>query len=269
MAQIVAFIFGACVGSFLNVVIYRLPAGLSLIHPPSRCPKCKNRLKPWQNVPIVGWLWLRGKCAYCRTSISWRYPAVELLTGLLFAYTVGHFATVSIGVWIGYGLFLAWLLALALIDLDTMLLPDPLTKSGLVAGVVFHLVIAYTDKFNPLVGQTTNPYHSLLFSIGGMVLGIWIVDIVRGVGSWALGVEAMGAGDPRLVAMMGAWLGWERVLLVIFLGSAIGLLFSALRGLGSKQPFPFGPSLAVGGMISLWWGADILGVYLRWVGLAQ
>jgi leader peptidase (prepilin peptidase)/N-methyltransferase len=268
MAQILALILGACIGSFLNVVIYRLPAGLSLIHPPSHCPKCKNLLKPWHNVPIVGWLWLGGRCAYCRTPIPWRYPAVELLTGLLFAFTVGHFPHGSIGVWIGYGLFLSWLLALALIDLDTMLLPDPLTKSGLVAGVLFHLVIAYTDKWNPVLGQTTTAYGSLLFSIGGMVLGIWLVDIVRGVGSWALGVEAMGAGDPRLVAMMGAWLGWERILLVIFLGSAIGLLFSALIGLRSKQPFPFGPSLALAGMVSLWWGADILRIYLHWVGLA-
>jgi leader peptidase (prepilin peptidase)/N-methyltransferase len=128
------FLFGAAVGSFLNVVIYRVPAGLSLLHPPSRCPTCHTQLKPHDNVPVLGWLWLKGRCRYCRTPISPRYPLIEAFTGALFLATFWLF---GLGwVTVGYWLLLSWLVALAFIDIDTLTLPNGLTQSGLVLGLV-------------------------------------------------------------------------------------------------------------------------------------
>ncbi len=267
-----AFIFGACVGSFINVLVYRLPAGLSLITPPSRCPSCLTSLKPKDNIPILGWLLLGGRCRYCKKPISWRYPLIELITGLLFASVVGQFAqTISPVALVGFCLFLGWLLSLALIDLDTMTLPDSLTQSGLIAGLVLHQITAIAGLGNPILQRATTPPDSLVFATAGAVVGIWLLDIVRGLGSFWLGVEAMGTGDPRLASMIGAWLGWERVLLTILLASALGAIAGlgamALGRLDRQQPLPFGPFLAMGAGLALFWGTPILNMYLGWFGL--
>jgi len=267
-----AFVFGACVGSFINVVVYRLPAGLSLVKPPSRCPACLTPLKPKDNIPILGWLIIGGKCRYCRAKVSWRYPLIELVTGLMFASVVGQFGqTLSPVALVGFCLFLGWLLSLALIDLDTMTLPDSLTQSGLIAGLVLHQITAIAGLGNPVLQTATTPLNSLVFAVAGAVLGIWLLDIVRGLGSFWLGVEAMGAGDPRLASMIGAWLGWERVILTILLASALGAVAGlgamALRQLGKGQPLPFGPFLAMGAGLSLFFGRQILHIYLGWFGL--
>ena len=268
-----AFVFGACVGSFINVVVYRLPAGLSLVKPPSRCPACLTPLKPKDNIPILGWLIIGGKCRYCRAKVSWRYPLIELVTGLMFASVVGQFGqTLSPVALVGFCLFLGWLLSLALIDLDTMTLPDSLTQSGLIAGLVWHQITAIAGLGNPILQTATAPFNSLMFTVAGAVLGIWLLDIVRGAGSFWLGVEAMGAGDPRLASMIGAWLGWERVILTILLASALGAVAGlgamALRQLGKGQPLPFGPFLAVGAALSLFFGRQILQIYLSWFSLS-
>ncbi|MEO1404235.1 MAG: prepilin peptidase [Cyanobacteria bacterium J06635_1] len=144
LPAVFVFVFGAAVGSFLNVVIYRLPAGLSLLFPPSHCPKCENRLKPYDNVPVLGWLWLKGRCRYCRTAISVRYPLVEFLTGVLFFSVFGKFGWTfeTIGFWV----LVSWLIVLALIDLDTMTLPNPLTASGVVLGWLFQSGLAYMRR---------------------------------------------------------------------------------------------------------------------------
>jgi type 4 prepilin peptidase 1 (EC:3.4.23.43). Aspartic peptidase. MEROPS family A24A len=268
----VAFVFGACVGSFVNVVVYRLPAGLSLVKPPSRCPSCLTPLKPQDNIPILGWLLIGGRCRYCKATVSWRYPAIELVTGLMFALVVAQFgqSVAWVGI-VGFCLFLSWLLSLALIDLDTMTLPDSLTQSGLIAGLLLHQITAIAGLGNPILQTATAPLNSLVFAVAGAVLGIWLLDIVRGVGSFWLGVEAMGAGDPRLASMIGAWLGWERVLLTILLASALGAVGGigavALRRLGKRQPLPFGPFLAMGATLSLFFGGQILNTYLGWFGL--
>jgi len=267
-----AFVLGACVGSFINVVVYRLPAGLSLVTPPSHCPACLTPLKPKDNIPILGWLLLWGRCRYCQKPISWRYPLIELITGLLFACVVGQFAqTVSPVGLVGFCLFLGWLLSLALIDLDTMTLPDSLTQSGLLAGLAMHQITAIAGQQNPILQSPTMPLNSLVFATAGAVVGIWVLDIVRGVGSFCLGVEAMGAGDPRLASMIGAWLGWERVLLSILLASALGtvagLIGVALRRIGRYQPLPFGPFLAMGAGLTLFFGTPLLRMYLGWFDL--
>ena len=141
LAAVIVFLLGACFGSFINVVVYRLPAGLSVIRPRSRCPHCLHQLDNRENIPVLGWLWLRGRCRYCKSPISIRYPLVEAATGILFLLIFWTF-DLSIQT-LGYWIFISWLLALSLIDLDTMTLPNPLTKSGLIIGLVFQLFVGF------------------------------------------------------------------------------------------------------------------------------
>lgn len=259
IAFIFAFTFGACIGSFLNVVVYRIPAGLSLVHPPSRCPKCMHKLGITENIPVLGWLWLRGRCRWCQTKISLRYPLVEAVTGLIFMlvfWRFGYsFAT------IGYCAFLSWMLSLSLIDLDTMTLPAPLTKSGLVLGLVFQGLMGWQ------LSQGQGVAHQLMFGIGGAVLGIWLLEIIAILGSLMLGQQAMGDGDGKLMATIGAWIGWKYVLVSSFLACAMGAFIGggaiALGIIGKKQPMPFGPFLALGGVVSLFFGDAIINAYLN------
>lgn len=254
------FWLGASIGSFLSVVVHRVPAGLSIVHPPSRCPHCGYRLKPYQNVPIVGWLSLRGRCARCRTPISSRYPLLEVGCGLAFALIFSVFGLTwqTVGVW----LFLGWLLALALIDLDTMTLPNPLTQSGLVAGLIFQLILGFSAT-----STVSGSLSQLMEGVLGAVVGIWLVDVISIVGTIALGQTAMGGGDAKLAAMMGAWLGWQLLLLAGFVACAIGAfgggLALATGLLSRRQAFPFGPFLALGGMIAAIWGNAIVAAYLQ------
>lgn len=249
---------GAAVGSFLNVVIYRLPAGLSLLHPPSRCPKCHTPLKPYDNVPVLGWLWLRGRCRYCRTPIAARYPLIEALTACLFlaAFMQWGFAWITLAYWA----LLSWLVALAFIDLDTLTLPNPLTQSGLVLGLVAQTVIPVVAT-----GAWQAGIVGLMSGVLGTVLGIWLFDTITLVASVAMGQTAMGGGDAKLAAMLGAWLGWQGVLLSSFLACLLGAILGgvaiALRWVSRRQPMPFGPFLALGAVVTLFWGEALITAY--------
>lgn len=253
-------VFGASIGSFLNVVIYRLPAGLSLLHPPSRCPHCLHRLGPSENVPVLGWLWLRGRCRHCRAPISSRYPLVEATTGLLFLLVFAIFGLS--GQTIGYWVLLSWLLALALIDLDTMTLPNPLTQSGLVLGLGFQTWMGLQ-----LQPSWAGAASGFMVGVFGVVLGMWLLEILALVMALALGKPAMGGGDIKLAAMIGAWLGWERLLLSLFLAAAVGTVVSlgaiVLKRLKRSQRFPFGPFLAIGAFYSALWGDRLWAVYVQ------
>jgi leader peptidase (prepilin peptidase) / N-methyltransferase len=259
IASIFVFILGASIGSFLNVVVYRLPAGLSLLWPPSRCPHCLRQLGKRDNVPVLGWLWLKGKCRFCHTPIAARYPIVEAVTGLLFlsVFIVFGFKLETLGYWA----FLSWLLALSLIDIDTMTLPNPLTKSGLVLGLGFQIWMGWSS------GGQIGAINHLFGGILGAVAGIWLLDIIGIVGSIALGQNAMGGGDGKLAAMMGAWLGWKYLLLASFLaclvGSVIGGGGRILGIIGRRQPIPFGPYLALGAALTVFLGDTILSAYIR------
>lgn len=250
------FAFGASIGSFLNVVIYRLPAGLSLIYPPSRCPKCHHRLGKTENIPVLGWLWLKGRCRWCRVPISARYPLVEAATGLLFCWVFWQFQF-SLNT-LGYWLFVSWLVALSLIDFDTMTLPGELTKSGLILGLGFQLVIGW---------QTAQMSNDLMTGVGGAVLGLWLFDLIGIIGLIILGQVAMGDGDSHLGAMIGAWLGWKYLLVTTFLACGVGALFGggarALGLLNRRQAFPFGPFLALAAILSVFWGEQIISTYLN------
>ena len=259
IALFTAFTFGACIGSFLNVVIYRIPANISLIYPPSRCPNCLHRLGATENIPVFGWLWLRGRCRWCQVKISSRYPIVETLTGILFMAVFWRFGY-SIQT-IGYCVFFSWLLSLSLIDLDTMTLPAPLTKSGLVLGLVFQAFVGWH------IAQGQGIANQLMFGVGGAVLGIWLLEIIALVGSIALGQQAMGDGDGKLMATIGAWIGWKYVLVSSFIACGIGSIIGgsaiALGIIGKKQPMPFGPCLALGGALSLFFGDAIINAYVN------
>jgi leader peptidase (prepilin peptidase)/N-methyltransferase len=258
--SIIVFVLGASLGSFINVVVYRLPAGLSVLWPPSRCPKCLNRLKAYDNVPVFGWLWLKGRCRYCQTQISRRYPLVEALTGIIFliVFWVFQFSIFTIGYWT----FFSWLLALSLIDLDTMTLPNPLTKSGLILGIVFQMAIAWLSE--PTLSGLSK---RLIAAIAGAVLGLYLFDAIALLGSMAFGKTVMGAGDAKLAAMMGAWLGWRYLLLAGFISCTLGVFIGGGAILFSRhemgQKMPFGPFLALGAVITVFSGETILSHYMR------
>lgn len=253
------FVFGAAIGSFLNVVVYRLPANLSLLYPPSRCPVCYHKLGKTENVPILGWLWLRGKCRHCQTSISPRYPIIETVTALLFVAVYLQFGFTLTT--LGYCLFLSWLLALSLIDYGTMTLPNLLTESGLILGLGYQILIGGNSE------SFKNIPQQLMVGIIGAVLGIWLFDVITLVASGVLGQTAMGGGDAKLAAMMGAWLGWKLLLVGCFLACSVGAFLGgsaiALGLLSRRDPMPFGPFLALGGAIAVFYGELIIATYMR------
>ncbi len=261
IVYVIVFAFGSAIGSFLNVVVYRLPAGLSILWPPSRCPKCLNRLRLYENVPVFGWLWLRGRCNHCRSPISARYPLVEAVTGLLFLLIFWQFgvSVQTLGLWA----FFSWLLALSLIDCDTMTLPNSLTRSGLVAGLVFQVAKGWWPTFSPI--DSVN--NLVLGGILGAVVGLWLFDIIGFAGSIAFGQNAMGAGDTKLAALMGAWLGWKYLLIAGFIACVAGAFAGggaiAIGLLDRRQPMPFGPFLAIGAAMTAFWGEPILSTYLH------
>ncbi len=250
------FLLGAAVGSFLNVVIYRLPAGRSLLTPPSRCPACLTSLRAYDNIPILGWLLLRGQCRYCQAPISWRYPAIEMLVGILFVviFAVSGWQWQTLGIW----LLSAWLLALAFIDLETMLLPHPLTQWGLITGLVVQGVLA---------GGWQAALATLNHHLVAAAVGLWLFDVIRWGGAIAFGQEVMGGGDGKLAAMIGAWLGWQGLMVTLFLaaalGGSIGGLGIALGWIQRRQPIPFGPFLAIAAIITALFGNALIRFYVE------
>lgn len=243
-ATALAFLFGLCVGSFLNVVIARLPEGRSLLTPGSSCPRCAHAIRWHDNIPVLSWVWLGRKCRDCRISISWRYPAVELVTGLLFAYAV---ATQGLTPGLGAALVLvAALVAITVIDLDHQIIPDVISIPGTAVGFVASLLTGHPRWLESLIGIV----------VGG---GIFFLIIVASRGG-------MGGGDMKLGAMLGAFLGWKvllvAVLSAVLLGGGVAIVLLVLGRKGRKDPVPFGPFLALGGLIGLFWGEGIIRWYL-------
>jgi leader peptidase (prepilin peptidase)/N-methyltransferase len=284
------FLLGLIVGSFLNVVIYRLPIMLerewqsqaadvlatgraaspepapisrfTLSTPRSACPKCKAPITAWQNIPVVSWLALRGRCASCKTKISTRYPLVELATGLLSAWVAWHF---GFGVSAACGLLVTWsLIALTGIDIDHQLLPDNITLPLMWAGLVAAVAIG------PVVGAAALPV-SVKDAVIGAAAGYLSLWLVFHAFKLVTGKEGMGYGDFKLFAALGAWLGWKLLPLVIILsaatGAVLGILMIVLRGRDRSAPMPFGPYLAAAGWIAMMYGDSLVNGYLRISGL--
>ena len=272
-----------CVGSFLNVVIYRLPLMMqrewqsecrlllddelntnqakpkntsepfNLVKPNSTCPKCKTAIKPWQNIPIISWLILKGKCASCSNPISIRYPAIEAITALLslvVAYTFG--ATEQALLYI----VITWaLVALTFIDIDHMLLPDQLT-----------LPLVWLALIAAVAGITITPSDAIMGAAFGY-LSLWSVFWLFKL---VTGKEGMGYGDFKLLALFGALLGWQSLLTIILLssvvGAIIGIALLSIQGKDKATPIPFGPYLAIAGWITLLWGNHLESAYFNLIG---
>lgn len=289
------FVIGLLVGSFLNVVIYRLPlmldrewraqaaevlavpedagstaaAGplltptppLTLSSPPSACPTCKVPIRPWQNVPLVSWLMLKGRCAACRAPISARYPLVELTTGVLSAWVAFHF---GFGAPAACALLVTWvLIALTGIDLEHQLLPDSLTLPLLWAGLVAAVGVGSGSG----AALPVTPQDAIIGAAAGY-LSLWLVFHAFRL---LTGKEGMGYGDFKLFGALGAWLGWQLLPLIILLsaatGAVVGIALIALRGRDRAAPMPFGPYLAAAGWLAMLYGDSLVSVYLRVSGL--
>ncbi|MEW6133944.1 MAG: A24 family peptidase [Pseudomonadota bacterium] len=265
------FLLGLAVGSFLNVVIHRLPRMLeagwraqcaelrgeavepaspyTLATPRSACPSCGHRIRPWENIPLLSWFWLRGRCSACGTRISARYPLVELSSALLalaVAWKFGPSPAAAAGM-----LFVWALIALAFIDFDTMLLPDDITLLLLWAGLLFNLFGVFTTLQSAVIGAMAG--YLSLWSV------YWLFRL-------ATGKEGMGYGDFKLLAAIGAWLGWEllpvTILLSSLVGAAVGIAMLVLVKHDRRIPIPFGPYLAGGGVVALFFGAPLTRAYL-------
>lgn len=232
MIATAVFLFGLAFGSFLNVCIYRLPKGLSVVSPRSGCPNCKQPIAFYDNIPVVSWLMLRGHCRYCRSPISPRYVVVELLTGALFTLCFWHFGLSLFT--LKYCVFSFLVLGLIFTDAETKLLPDKLTLPGLVLGLIFSWFVPVNDLASQLLpGMISPPFSedvslhllSFLDSLLGAAVG---ASFIYGVGAIYLrwrGTEGMGFGDVKLMAMVGAFLGMKLTVLTIFAGSVTGSLF--------------------------------------------
>lgn len=265
-------LLGLCVGSFLNVVIHRLPrmmerewqvqcaelrgeeatqtdTPLTLARPRSRCPSCGHMITALENIPVLSYLFLKGRCSSCGQKISMRYPLVEIFTGLLSAYTAWHFGPT---LQTAGALLLLWsLIALAAIDIDTQLLPDAITLPLLWLGLAFNIAATYIDLGTAVIGAMAG--YLSLWSV------FWLFKL-------ATGKEGMGYGDFKLLAALGAWLGWIMLPVIILLSSIVGAmvgisLIVAARH-GRNVPIPFGPYLAAAGIIALFWGPELTRRYL-------
>ena len=265
-------VLGLMVGSFLNVVIYRLPKMMelgwrqqcaelrgeepaaapayNLLVPRSACPHCNHAIGAWENIPVVSYLLLRGKCKGCGASISPRYPIIEAISGILCAYAAWHFgfglATV------GALLFIWALLALTAIDFDTQLLPDDITLPLLWLGLLFNLFGVFASLHSAVLGA--------IFGYLALWGVYWLFKLVTGK-------EGMGYGDFKLLAALGAWMGWQMLPLIIILsslvGAVVGITLIVVAKHGRSVPIPFGPYLAGGGLIALFWGKPLTQGYLQ------
>ncbi len=265
-------LLGLLVGSFLNVVIYRLPkmmergwqqqcaelsgesaaqpAPFNLVVPRSACPHCNHPISALENIPVISYLLLRGKCKTCRAPISPRYPIIEAVSGLLCGFAAYHF---------GFGLaavgamLLIWaLLALAAIDLDTQFLPDDITLPLVWVGLIFNLDVVFATLHDALLGAVFG--YLILWTV------YWLFKLITGK-------EGMGYGDFKLLAALGAWLGWQLLPLIIILSSLVGAVVGIILIVAAKHgrdiPIPFGPYLAGGGLIALFWGQTLTQSYLQ------
>ena len=243
MTILLTALLGLIVGSFLNVCIYRIPRRESIAYPASHCPECRQPIKVYDNIPLLSYLLLGGRCRSCGVRIPLRYLVVEAATGAGFAAIVGRFGVHSYSLL--YLVFFSVLLVLTFIDLEHQILPDVITVPGIPLGLLSGLLL---------------PQARLLSSVLGLLLGGLLFYLVA-----FLSRGGMGGGDIKLVAMIGSFLGWQRLLVTIFLatlsGSLIGLSLLAMGLKGRKDPIPFGPFLSLGAFLSLIWGDSVVGWY--------
>jgi prepilin signal peptidase PulO-like enzyme (type II secretory pathway) len=241
-------VFGAIIGSFLNVVADRVPQGESVVTPPSHCPHCQKRLQPLDLIPVMSWILLRGRCRHCQTRISWQYPLVEAVTAILWALVYGRYG------WTGETivglLFVSFLIPLSVIDWQEWILPDRLTYPLIIIALLLRIWIR------------EEPYG---FYLAGGILGAGILWFLAWISPYLFGKEGMGLGDVKLMAGIGAVIGLTNILLALFFASVLGLAAALLlknRGMAQEGYIPFGPFLSLGGVIVYLFGSSIWDAYL-------
>jgi len=237
------FAFGLVIGSFLNVCIYRIPKGKSIVNPPSTCPACNSQIKPIHNIPVLSYILLRGRCAYCGTKISPIYPSIELLNAIAYVLVAARFGfNVKSALIMG---LMSVFVVVTFIDLEHKIIPDGITLPGIAIGLLLGPLVLKISFIDSLLGVIVG---------GGLFFLVAVVS--RG---------GMGGGDIKLIAMMGGFIGWKAVLLTIFLGSAfgaaVGIALMALKGMHRKTPIPFGPFLVAGAVAAIFWGGGLLEWY--------
>lgn len=255
LMSVFVFLFGAVVGSFLNVCIYRIPRDESIVFPASHCPDCGTKIRAFDNIPILSYLLLRGSCRSCGIRISWQYPAVELLSALLtlFLFLKFHFSPTFFVLF----LFCMALVVITFIDLEHQIIPDSISLPGIVAGFAASFFLPWLGWLNSLIGIVAGGGSLLLVAYGYQLL---------------TKKEGMGGGDIKLLAMMGAFLGWKSIPFIIFtsslFGSVIGLTLMAVRKKDSQLPIPFGPFLAFGAILFIFYGRQLIQWYFSFGGTA-
>ncbi len=260
MIYTVVFIFGAIIGSFLNVCIYRLPRDESIVRPASRCTSCGRPIRFYDNIPIVSYVLLMGRCRYCGSRLSFRYPAIELLNAVLYLLVLKRFGIASPWVLLAYFVFISALIVIFFIDIDYQIIPDGITLPGIPLAIVLGSTIL-PDPFSPyeLLGLKT--------SFIGFLAGGGFFYSVAVLGKAVFKKDAMGGGDIKMMAMVGGLLGWKGVILTTFLGSLfgsiIGILLILIKGKEWGSRIPFGPYLATGALITLFFGQDIFRWYFH------
>jgi len=241
----IAFLFGLALGSFLNVLIHRLPKGKSIIRPPSHCPRCGHRLSWWENIPLLSYLILKGKCHRCHQPISIQYPLVELLMGLATYYI---FLREGVSLYLPFYLFLVGsLIVVSVIDLQAMIIPDQITYPGIVVGIIFSLIIG-----------------RLISGLIGIALGGGILYMIRLIGGKVYRSEVMGGGDVKLCLMLGGFLHPMGMLMTLILASLSGAILGAILIIFGRKSriLPFGPFLSVGAVITLFFYHQIINLYI-------
>ncbi len=248
--EIWLFVLGLCIGSFLNVCIYRLPESKSIVHPRSMCPNCGTLIRFYDNIPILSYVWLRGKCRHCHTRISFRYPVIELLSGL---FAAGVFLKYGISLEAAvYYVFMATLLVITFIDIDHQIIPDVITLPGIPIFFGASFALPQVTYIESILG--------ILIGGGSLFLVAWVYHLLTKK-------EGMGGGDIKLLGMMGAVIGWKGVLFTIFLASAVGTVSGMLIMLKTRKSMklavPFGPFLAIGGITYILFGPPLITWYFN------
>lgn len=250
LIEIFVFIFGMCIGSFINVCIYRLPVSKSIVHPPSMCRDCGTRIRFYDNIPILSYLWLKGRCRHCNAKIPFRYPLVEIMAGC-FAFCVFLKFGLTLEGLIYYG-FIASLLLITFIDIDHQIIPDVITLPGIAIGFVASFALSAITYKESILG--------IIAGGGSLLVVAWTYQLITKK-------EGMGGGDIKLMAMIGAIIGWKGVAFTIFAASAVGTLSGILLMIYTRKNLklavPFGPFLSIGAMTYIFFGPELIFWYFH------
>ena len=248
------FIIGAMIGSFLNVCIVRLPLEKSIVFPGSHCVACRTPIQWYDNIPLISWIVLGGRCRACKEKISFRYWFVELLTGIVFFLFYAHFGLTPI--LLPYLVMVSGFIVATFVDFEHRIIPDEVSIGGMIAGLVLSLIV-------PQLHATRSPFLGVGFSLLGILVGGGAIYLMGMIGDFVFKKETMGGGDVKLMAMVGAFMGWKLALLTFFLAPFFGAGFGIVEKIRTKDStIAYGPFLIMGALTSLFWGEKIIAFFM-------